>query len=175
MSLAPRMKVADLGTKSVRRNALIADLLHRIDFIEKAGTGVKRIRDEAREGGYPEPEWEASGFVTTIFRPNPEVRTKAEAQVAGDADQVTAHVPHMYRPSREQAALLEAAREPRSREELQEVAGIRHRQHFLLEYLRPLLEAGLLEMTIPDRPRSSKQCYLLTKGGRAYLAKNKEA
>ena len=168
------MTLADLGRKSVRRNALIADLLHRIDFIEKAGTGVKRIRDEAREGGYPEPEWEANGFVTTIFRPNPEVRTKAGAQVAGDADQVTAHVPHMYRASREQVSLLDAAREPRSREELQQVAGIRHRQHFLLEYLRPLLEAGLLEMTIPDKPRSSKQRYRLTKAGRAYLTKNQE-
>lgn len=42
------MTLADLGSKSIRRNALIADLLHRIDFIEKAGTGIKRIRDEAR-------------------------------------------------------------------------------------------------------------------------------
>jgi ATP-dependent DNA helicase RecG len=45
------MTLADLGRKSVRRNALIADLLHRMGFIEKAGTGVKRIRDEARDRG----------------------------------------------------------------------------------------------------------------------------
>ncbi len=77
------MTLADLGKKSVRRNALIADLLHRIDFIEKAGTGVKRIRDEARDGGYPEPVWETNGFTTAIFRPNPEVRAKVEAG-AGD-------------------------------------------------------------------------------------------
>ena len=31
------MKFYDLGRKSIRRNALIADLLHRITFIEKAG------------------------------------------------------------------------------------------------------------------------------------------
>lgn len=73
------MTLADLGRKSVRRNALIADLLHRIGFIEKAGTGVKRIRDEAREGGYPEPVWEANGFTTAIFRPNPDVRAAAAA------------------------------------------------------------------------------------------------
>jgi ATP-dependent DNA helicase RecG len=168
------MTLADLGTKSVRRNALIADLLHRIDFVEKAGTGVKRIRDEAREGGYPEPVWEANGFVTTVFRPNPEVRAAAKAQGAGATDQVTAHVPHMYRASPEQVLLLKAAREPRSREELQQVAGIRHRQHFLSEYLRPLLDAGLLELTIPDKPRSSKQRYRLTDAGRAYLKKNEE-
>ena len=73
------MTLADLGTKSVRRNALIADLLHRIDFIEKAGTGIKRIRDEARDGGYPEPAWEANGFTTAIFRPNPEARAETQA------------------------------------------------------------------------------------------------
>ena len=77
------MTLADLGRKSVRRNALIADLLHRIDFIEKAGTGIKRIRDEAHDGGYPEPVWEANGFVTTIFRPSPEVRAAAAAQATG--------------------------------------------------------------------------------------------
>lgn len=163
------MTLEDLGRKSVRRNALIADLLHRIGFIEKAGTGIRRIRDEAQEGGYPEPVWEVNGFVTTIFRPNPEVRAAVEAQATGSAEQVTAQVPHKYRTSHEQVAVLRAATDPRAREELQEVAGIRHRQHFFSEYLRPLLDAGLIEMTIPDKPRSSKQRYRLTPAGAEYL------
>ena len=41
--------------------------VHRIGFIEKAGTGIRRIRDEARAQGCPEPEFEANGFVTVIF------------------------------------------------------------------------------------------------------------
>jgi hypothetical protein len=96
------MLPADLGHKSVRRNALIADLLHRIEFIEKAGTGIKRIRDEARAQGCPEPVWEANGFVTVIFRPNPAVRAQAEAQGAGGtatAPEVTPQVPRKYPPS----------------------------------------------------------------------------
>jgi len=52
-TLPKGMTLADLGHKTVRRNALIADLLHRIEFIEKAGTGIKRIRDEARDQGCP--------------------------------------------------------------------------------------------------------------------------
>lgn len=40
--------LAELGYKSVRWNALIADLLHRLGFIEKAGTGIRRIRKEIR-------------------------------------------------------------------------------------------------------------------------------
>ncbi|MGM0656855.1 MAG: Fic family protein [Thermodesulfobacteriota bacterium] len=34
----------EFGTKSVARNPRIASLLHRIDYIEKVGTGIKRIR-----------------------------------------------------------------------------------------------------------------------------------
>ncbi|MFH1968772.1 MAG: ATP-binding protein [Verrucomicrobiota bacterium] len=61
---------------AIRRNALIADLLHRIEFIEKAGTGIRRIRDEVREQGCPETEFETNGFFTAIFRPNPDVRAQ---------------------------------------------------------------------------------------------------
>jgi ATP-dependent DNA helicase RecG len=172
-ALPKGMTLADLGRKAIRRNALIADLLHRIGFIEKAGTGVKRIRDEARAGGYPEPVWEANGFVTTIFRPKPEVRAAVEAQAASTTGQVAAHVPHMFRTSPGQVALLRAATQPRAREELQAVAGIRHRQHFLMEYLKPLLDAGLLERTLPDKPRSSKQRYRLTEAGRALVKKSR--
>jgi ATP-dependent DNA helicase RecG len=170
------MTLADLGTKSVRRNALIADLLHRIDFIEKAGTGVKRIRDEAREGGYPEPAWEANGFVTTIFRPNPEVRAAADARAVGRATgQATPQVPDKYPTSTRQVlAAVAKAEEPLPRAALQKASGLRDREHFVNEHLTPLVAAGLLEMTIPDKPRSSKQRYLLTEAGRAYLTRNKE-
>ena len=47
------LSLADLGSKSVRRNTLIADLLHRIDFIEKAGTGIRRIRERDSRAGLP--------------------------------------------------------------------------------------------------------------------------
>ncbi len=167
------MTLADLGTKSVRRNALIADLLHRIEFIEKAGTGIKRIRDEAREGGYPEPIWEVNGFTTAIFRPNPEVRAVVEqaAKSLEAAPQVTGQVPRKYPASTPQVlqSLTAACGEGASREVLQIAAGIRDREHFRKTYLNPLVECGLLELTIPDKPRSSKQRYRLTDAGRRYL------
>ena len=50
---------------------------HRIDFIEKAGTGIRRIRDGAKAVDCPEPAFGAGNFVTVTFRPNPEVRRAA--------------------------------------------------------------------------------------------------
>jgi ATP-dependent DNA helicase RecG len=61
------MRPADLGHKSVRRNALIADLLHRISFIEKAGTGIRRMRDTARSQGCPEPAFSENSFFKAVF------------------------------------------------------------------------------------------------------------
>ena len=75
----------------------------------------------------------------------------------------------MYRTSGAHVAMLKAAMEPNTRDALQLVAAIRHRQHFYREYLHPLLEVGLLELTIPDKPRSSKQRYRTTATGRAVL------
>jgi ATP-dependent DNA helicase RecG len=82
------MKLSDLGKKSIRRNALIADLLHRITFIEKAGTGIKRMREEARAQHCPAPIFEENGFFTAIFYPNPEVRAQAGAKEAPSTAQV---------------------------------------------------------------------------------------
>ncbi len=45
--------------------------------------------------------------------------------------------------------------------------GLKDRMHFAKAYLRPALDADLIEMTIPDRPRSRSQRYRRTaKGGR---------
>ena len=40
--------------------------------------------------------------------------------------------------------------------------------------LKPLMESGWLEMTIPDKPTSSKQKYRLTVRGRNLLAQLEE-
>jgi DNA-binding PadR family transcriptional regulator len=61
------------------------------------------------------------------------------------------------------------------RQELQELLGLKHEDHFREAYLKPALEAGLIEMTVPDKPRSRLQKYRLTNRGRAWLATHREA
>jgi Fic family protein len=48
----------------------------------------------------------------------------------------------------------------RSRDEIQSFIGIAHREYFRTKILKPLLEAGKLRMTIPDKPNSKNQKYI---------------
>ncbi|MBP9798943.1 MAG: hypothetical protein KBD39_02340 [Sterolibacterium sp.] len=64
-----------------------------------------------------------------------------------------------------QRQLIEFADVPRSMAELMAHAGFSHRPHFVATYIEPLLAGGVLRLTIPDKPRSSQQRYVLTDAG----------
>ncbi len=57
-----------------------------------------------------------------------------------------------------------------TRQQLKEALGLKDNEHFRKTYLLPALKAGLVEMTIPGKPRSSKQKYQLTNKGRQAIA-----
>lgn len=54
------------------------------------------------------------------------------------------------------------------------IMGRSDRTKFRHQVLNPLIDAGLIEMTIPDKPRSSKQRYRVTPLGLEVLKKTKE-
>ena len=172
-TLAKGMFVADLGHKTVRRNPLVADLLHRIDFIEKAGTGIRRIRDGAQAVDCPEPAFEADNFVAVTFRPNPEARQAAGGELGSTpqvAGEVAGEVTDQVSP---QLAVIKTIFGEMSRQKIQESLGLKHTRHFRDAYLKPTLQAGLIEITVPDKPQSSQQRYRLTPAGRRYLRRTR--
>lgn len=61
--------------------------------------------------------------------------------------------------------VVEHADVPRSLADLMARAGYKQRPHFIAQYLDPLLQARVLRMTVPDRPRSPNQQYVLTEAG----------
>ncbi|WP_454831683.1 Fic family protein [Pseudoxanthomonas wuyuanensis] len=61
-----------------------------------------------------------------------------------------------------------------SREALQQALGLSDRKSFRQAYLAPALSAGLVEMTLPDKPNSRQQKYRLTSKGRSWLRVHKE-
>jgi len=49
------------------------------------------------------------------------------------------------------------------------IAGRTDRTKFRNQVLKPLIDAGFIKMTIPDKPRSSKQKYRLTPKGKVWI------
>ncbi|OYY73678.1 MAG: cell filamentation protein Fic [Gammaproteobacteria bacterium 28-57-27] len=66
-------------------------------------------------------------------------------------------------------SLLKVLQGAMSRDALQQSLGLRDRKSFQARYLKPALEAGLIEMTLPDKPNSRLQQYRLTDVGRGWL------
>lgn len=54
---------------------------------------------------------------------------------------------------------------PLSREEIMQHLGLKHLPSFRKNYIRPALDGGFIEMTIPDNPTDSRQKYRLTDKG----------
>jgi ATP-dependent DNA helicase RecG len=68
------------------------------------------------------------------------------------------------------AALLRAAQDDaQPRETLQTASGLADREHFRQAYLEPLLNAGWLERTLPEKRTSPHQRYRLAAAARTWL------
>ncbi|MCX5977355.1 MAG: cell filamentation protein Fic, partial [Coprothermobacterota bacterium] len=68
--------------------------------------------------------------------------------------------------------LLSFLKDVADRETLQRDLGLKAIKNFRFLYLVPSLDAGFIEMTIPDKPQSSKQKYRLTERGKLILTKS---
>lgn len=73
--------------------------------------------------------------------------------------------------SRDQVKILHKCKTASAIGVLMTVAGRSNRTKFRDQVLRPLLAAGFIEMTVPDKPNSRLQKYRLTAKGRAVIGK----
>jgi len=87
-------------------------------------------------------------------------------------DTVTTSTPEVTLEVTPQVRLLSVLAGEMTRQQLKEALGLKDDEHFRKAYLLPALDAGLVEMTIPDKPRSSKQKYRLTGKGRQVMAQH---
>ena len=76
--------------------------------------------------------------------------------------------------SRDQVKIIDKVKKSQGITELMAVTGRKNRTKFRDQVLRPLINTGLVEMTIPDKPRSSKQKYRLTSAGEKVLKELKK-
>jgi ATP-dependent DNA helicase RecG len=183
------------GEKEVR-NPSIAMGMRRITMCEQAGTGMRMMREEWQKLGHPEPtykndrSWKAFEFfipeldeevdmatdlMKAMFERTGPTETRDDAQVTGKGTpQVAPQAGTKSGPSRDQVRIMEHLVSEQRITELMDVLERKNRTKFRDQVLAPLLNAGFVEMTIPDKPRSSKQKYRLTENGRKILKGNRE-
>jgi ATP-dependent DNA helicase RecG len=151
--LPPDWTVKKLLSKHASQpfNPDVARVFFRAGLIEAWGRGFERILAECRAAGAPVPEvrYETSGL-WMVF------------PFARVADPVTDPVDRLL------GTLAGDAQAPSA---IQRRLGLKHRPSFRENYLRPALQEGLVELTLPENPNSRLQRYRLTDAGRARLEK----
>lgn len=96
----------------------------------------------------------------------PSVPGEATEQVTEQvAVERTEQVPPLVHLSPVQWTIVEHADTPRTLQELLDATGYKQRPYFKATHLEPLLAGGVLRMTVPDKPTSSRQQYVLTETG----------
>ncbi len=152
------------------RNRRIGEFLKELDLTEGRSTGIPKILKVMKENGSPAPEFETDDDRTSFV-----IRLPIHARAA-KALEVEATTPLAKETgtklglSRDQVLILRNIMEDKAITELMMLAERSNRTKFRDQVLNPILDAGLIEMTIPDKPRSSKQRYRLTDAGRQVLA-----
>jgi ATP-dependent DNA helicase RecG len=141
---------------SIRRNPIIAEIFHRLGFIERRGSGLKKIRNETAElYGYTSDR--APKFESTRTAFHVTLKNMNYGNLDGATNQVT--VQDNNQDARIES-LIDFCSIPRTREEMQQYLGVTNRGYFRTKIIRPLLESGQLVMTIPDKPNSRNQKYI---------------
>lgn len=162
------------------RNRRIGEFLKELELSEARGTGIPKILRAMHDNGSPEPQFETNEERTHFLVRLPlRAAPEATGQVAGIT---TGRVPITSEANHRQmlvtgqvtgqvaGQVLRLCATPQKAAEIQKLTGIKHRDTFMLNYLRPLIDKGWLAPTIPDKPRSRLQCYTITEAGRRWLA-----
>lgn len=174
-NLYGRMTVEELGVaRPDIRNPLLAIITESLTEAENRYSGVPTMRREMKEYGLPAPVFEnrRNEFVVILYNSmnhsgeTHDSRSKYSADGAGRSSRGMVQETNAYAGGRllpyaedMTRRLLAFCREPRSREEIAEFVGIRTQFYVVSKYIKPLLEDGRLQMTIPDKPKSKNQRY----------------
>lgn len=147
---------------SVPANPLLAEPMYLVKYIERMGTGIRDMITRCRKAGLPEPEIKLdSGFwITTIRRKQSRGQLKIHDNTPDGTKSAL---------SRHQVKIMHNCIEDRTITDLMKIIKRSDRTKFRNQVINPLLDSEFLEMTIPDKPTSSKQKYRLTDKGREFL------
>ena len=151
------------------RNRRLGEFLKELKFTEGRSTGIPKILEAMARNGSPPPEFEFDADCSYFMVRLPVHPTALEVANSVQGDQLDTSAGTRSAPSRHQVEILQQCGKESALADLMAYSGRTDRTKFRNQVIRPLLLSGLLEMTIPDKPTSSKQRYRLTEKGRALL------
>ena len=180
-------KVQDLildEISSERRNPILADVMAQLDYMEKRGSGLRRICNETRAlYGYsdnlkPIFKSTATQFMTIIYSVDYNVRDNeivANNEVSNEQvvikQSLSSHqvVVKLSLSIPKIGDLLKNMITPMAAKDMRYFCGQKDSTYFKANVIDPLMKAGLVAMTHPDSPKSPTQKYYLTDLGKTVI------
>lgn len=145
---------------SMPRNPIIANTLYLSKDIEKWGSGLKRITEECKTAGIKVSfEIRKNGFNVIFYR-------KTDEELYGlTQNEMKKTYEKTYEKTHDniEEKILQFCIVERTAKEIAEHCGYKGIDRFKRNYLKPLLEQEKIKMTIPDKPKSKKQKYIIYK------------
>jgi predicted HTH transcriptional regulator len=138
------------GGCSVPRNKEIMRIFRDLEIVEHLGSGVPRILN-----AYGREVFEIRESYVRIILPF----AKPEKAAPEVTPEVTPEVEKM----------LFVFHDEMTRQEIMKALGLKDEKHFREHYQQAGIAQGVIEMTIPDKPRSKKQRYRVTAKGQTLL------
>lgn len=138
-----RIRIDQLGkVKSDTRNPVLATALEALGVTENRYSGIPTIKNEMKKNHLREPEFidERGAFTVRFYK---EI-IKEEARTVDDE---------------ETSNIITFCKSPRTRKELCEYLGLSSPTYAIHNKIQPLVEKGLIKLSIPNKPSSSKQLY----------------
>jgi ATP-dependent DNA helicase RecG len=159
------------------RNPLIAKLFRMVGFAETAGSGMLKIFSAWKQLNYKTPviDNNVSNYYFKMTFPLEEKRSGVKP-VSGRHQAGTKSAPSRHQVgtksalSPESLKILKYCAGSKSLLEIMALFELKDRTKFRNKYIIPLINDGLLELTIPDKPNSSKQKYMKTDKGKKVIS-----
>ena len=168
-----RLTVDQLGRMQPdTRNPALAMALEVLGITENRYSGIPTIRRAMEEYCLPEPQFanERGSFVVTFYRETVKERRRdsyidllsgtgqEESQINESRAEYQAGERRIdFGVATDEAGILEFCRIPRTRQEIGEFLGLSSTTYAIQTYVYPLVKRGLIRLSVPDKPGSSKQ------------------
>ena len=156
---------------SVPHNPLLAEPMYLTKYIERMGTGIRDMIHRCRKAGLPEPEIRLDGgsFVLTVHRPATGSATPSgPGQDRGG--QLESRLESRLESALAAKVMLAIRPQPLGKAAIAPILGHKSVSGELHKQIKRMVNGGLIEPTIPEKPSSRLQKYRLTARGQALLA-----